>query len=76
MPIKSITKESGGEKFTYNGGSDEPGEIIVKLLSTLKGIQQGKIEDTFGWLDRVQEPEGYGSTTPPNANGDNVDQLP
>ena len=59
MPIKSITFESRGDKFTYRDGSDEPGPTCVKLLSTLKGIQQGKIEDKQGWLYKVDKPEQW-----------------
>lgn len=60
VPIKSITMKSRNDKFSYQGGSDEPGPACVKLLTTLKGIQQGKVKDTFGWLEYVEEVEGYG----------------
>ena len=66
VPIKSITMRSKGDKFVYKGGSEEPGDVCVKLLTTLKGIQQGKIEDRFGWLDFVKEVKGLDS-----ANGTN-----
>lgn len=59
VPIKSITMQSKKDKFVYSDGSDEPGEYCVKLLTTLQGIQQGKIKDSFGWLDYVKETEGY-----------------
>lgn len=55
MPIKSITMKSRNETFKYQGGGDEPGPACVKLLTTLKGIQTGKIEDTFGWTEKVRE---------------------
>ena len=55
VPIKSITMRSRNDEFKYQGGSDEPGPACIKLLTTLKGIQQGKIEDKFGWLERVQQ---------------------
>lgn len=79
VPIKSITMESKGDKFEYQNGSDEPGPVCVKLLTMLKGIQLGKIKDEFGWLDRVEKPEGYvnGSAGNGDVNGDdNVDRLP
>lgn len=80
VPIKSITMESKGDKFVYRDGSDEPGPACVKLLNTLKGIQQGKITDTFGWLSKVHEPIGCsnGSTTNKDAlDGDHtVGRLP
>ncbi len=82
VPIKSITMKSKGDKFTYQGGSDEPGPACVKLLTTLKGIQQGTIKDTFGWLEQVVEPKGYKSKTAVNGDGfsngvgGSVDTLP
>ena len=81
VPIKSITMISKNDKFTYQGGSDEPGPACVKLLTTLKGIQQGKMKDTFGWLEYVEEVKGYstkGVTNGEIRNGipDSVDKLP
>ena len=82
VPIKTITMKSKDDKFTYQGGSDEPGPACVKLLTTLKGIQQGKITDSFGWLEQVQEPKGYkqeravNGDAVSNGGGDNVDKLP
>ena len=55
VPIKSITMRSRDDKFTYQNESDEPGPACVKLLTTLKGIQTGKIEDSFGWLETIKE---------------------
>ena len=57
VPIKSISMTSKNDKFVYQGGSDEPGPVLVKFLATLKGIQQGKIKDTFGWTEYVEEPK-------------------
>ncbi|KAL7272810.1 hypothetical protein RUND412_004372 [Rhizina undulata] len=54
VPIKSITMKSNDTKIKYCG--DEPGPHVVKLLNALKGIQQGKIEDKWGWLQKVAEP--------------------
>lgn len=57
VPIKSITMRSKNDKFVYgNGRTDEPGAAFTKLLTTLKGIQQGKIRDDFGWCEKVEEP--------------------
>ncbi|KAL9011279.1 MAG: hypothetical protein Q9180_009206 [Flavoplaca navasiana] len=55
VPIKSITMRSKEDKFVYQDGKDEPGPACVRLLRTLKGIQQGKIKDSFGWLGFVEE---------------------
>ncbi|KAL8956643.1 MAG: hypothetical protein Q9183_006254, partial [Haloplaca sp. 2 TL-2023] len=79
VPIKSITMRSKGDRITYQGAGDEPGPACVKLLTTLKGIQQGKIEDSFGWLDYVEQdhlPEkGMPNATQEHVNG-SVDKLP
>ncbi|KAF2242771.1 branched-chain amino acid aminotransferase II [Trematosphaeria pertusa] len=75
VPIKSITLESKNEKFSYRNGSDEPGPACVKLLATLKGIQQGKIEDKQGWLFKVDKPEQWGKNRV-NGAEETVDQLP
>lgn len=58
VPIKSITMRSKGDKIEYLKG-DEPGPVCLKLLKTLQGIQRGLVEDTFGWNERVERPEGY-----------------
>lgn len=75
VPIKSITMESKGDKFTYAAAAKEPGPVCVKLLSTLKGIQQGKIEDKQGWLFKVERPEQFGKTAS-NGEAHSVGQLP
>jgi branched-chain amino acid aminotransferase len=67
LPVKSITMKSRNDKFLYRGGSDEAGPAAVKLLTTLKGIQQGKIKDPFGWLAYVEEPRDW--RTHASANG-------
>lgn len=55
VPIKSITRKSTGDVFTYNNQSDEHGPCCAKLLSILKDIQQGNVEDRFGWCTMVDE---------------------
>jgi branched-chain amino acid aminotransferase len=61
VPVKSITMKSRGDKFEYAGKHHcEPGPICLKLLKTLKDIQQGKIKDPFGWIVVVEAPpEGF-----------------
>lgn len=54
VPIKSITMRSRNDEFKYQDGGDEPGPAVVKLLAQLKGIQQGKVKDQFGWLAEVR----------------------
>jgi branched-chain amino acid aminotransferase len=57
VPVGSITMRSRGEKFEYScGGQKEGGEVCVKLLKTLRGIQSGTVEDTFGWNYEAQAP--------------------
>ncbi|KAJ8120307.1 hypothetical protein ONZ43_g2951 [Nemania bipapillata] len=55
VPIKSITRKSTGDVFLYNSASDERGPCCTKLLSILKDIQQGNVEDRFGWCTKVVE---------------------
>lgn len=82
VPIKSITMRSRNDKFLFQDGGDKPGPACVKLLTTLKGIQQGKIEDSFGWLDFVEEtklPENgemKGTDVLDGEVNGNVDKLP
>ena len=81
VPIKSISMPSRNDKFVYRDGSDEIGPICSRLLTTLKGIQQGKIKDTFGWLDTVPPAKGYlhrGQANGQNGThlGETVDELP
>ena len=58
VPIKSITLKSRHEKIDYLHGED-PGPVCLKLLSHLKAVQQGKIEDSFGWCQEVKPAKGY-----------------
>lgn len=80
VPIKSITRKSDNETSQYiEAESEEPGPICIKLLTTLKGIQAGKIKDTFGWTSKVEAVDinKYAAEAHNNGvNGQNVDQLP
>jgi branched-chain amino acid aminotransferase len=51
--IESITHK--GRTAVYNKGT--MGDTTRKLLTTLKGIQYGAIEDTFGWMVDARLPE-------------------
>ncbi|RYP67920.1 hypothetical protein DL771_006953 [Monosporascus sp. 5C6A] len=55
VPIKSITRKSTGDVYSYNNASDQPGPCCSKLLSILKGIQQGTLADRFGWCRKVND---------------------
>ncbi|KAK1145053.1 hypothetical protein N8T08_004482 [Aspergillus melleus] len=58
VPIRSITMRSRNDKFTFECGTDgqSGGDICVKLLQALKGVQAGKVEDQLGWNLTVQKP--------------------
>lgn len=75
VPIKSITMDSKGDKFTYPAAEKEVPPVCAKLLSTLKGLQQGKIEDKQKWLFKVERPQQFGQTKS-NGSAQVVGQLP
>lgn len=57
VPIRSITRRSTGDKFEYEcGESSGGGDVCVKLLKTLKGIQLGRVEESLGWNHVVRQP--------------------
>ncbi|CAI7604567.1 unnamed protein product [Penicillium pancosmium] len=57
VPVRSITMRSRGDKFEYQSGEKgEGGEVCVKLLQTLRGIQSGGIADDMNWNYEVQAP--------------------
>ncbi|RJE23026.1 Branched-chain amino acid aminotransferase [Aspergillus sclerotialis] len=57
VPIQSITMRSRGDRFEFNGGPDgQGGDVCVELLRMLKGIQNGSVEDRFGWNYLVEKP--------------------
>lgn len=57
VPVRSITMRSKGDKFQYRcGDQDQGGEVCVKLLQTLRGIQSGTIKDAWGWNMEIQAP--------------------
>lgn len=78
VPIRSITMKSRGDKFEFECGHEQSGgEVCVKLLQTLKGIQAGKIEDRFGWNYVIERPpagwvEGAAAGSQKEDDGTNV----
>lgn len=42
-----------GEHLVINQG--KTGEVAKRLYDTLTGIQYGKVEDPFGWIEKVEE---------------------
>ncbi|KIW96563.1 branched-chain amino acid aminotransferase [Cladophialophora bantiana CBS 173.52] len=78
VPIKSITMKSKGDRFEYPVNEKlDPGPVCAQLLSTLKGIQMGKVKDQFAWNMKVTEPskEFAHSATNGGVHG-GVDDLP
>jgi branched-chain amino acid aminotransferase len=70
---------SKNDMFKYQGGGDKPGPAVVKLLEQLKGIQSGKVKDSFGWCEPVREykPGEYGvEVEDVKMNGHVPGQLP
>ena len=47
-PIKRIVDRESGKEYTYCC-EGKAGPISTKLYKTLKGIQEGELEDKFGW---------------------------
>ena len=78
VPIKSITMQSRDDKFEYPINEKlDPGPVCGQLLSTLKGIQQGKVKDQFGWNFTVTEPpKGFVKAAANGGVNGAVDELP
>ena len=80
VPIRSITMRSKSDKFTFGDGGDEPGPVCLKLLTTLKGIQMGKVHDRSGWCVEIPRPDSNFSSSAASAEngiqGNGVDELP
>ena len=47
-PIHSVSDTAKDKTYTF-GDSDKPGPIITRLYETLVGIQNGDLEDPYGW---------------------------
>jgi hypothetical protein len=56
VPVRSIEHRSSKQKFHYKDGKQDPGSCYTRLCETLKGIQQGTVEDSFRWTEVVREP--------------------
>jgi branched-chain amino acid aminotransferase len=69
----------GQETITYVPESQEDaGPLCLKLLTSLKGIQLGKIKDDFSWCVTVVAEDGkkvVGELGPNGTNGHTVDQM-
>lgn len=47
-PIGKVVDNEMGITYTFGDGN-KPGPVITKLYNTLVGIQNGDVEDAFGW---------------------------
>lgn len=55
-PRLSLDGSKGDETVTYIPDSQEDaGPLCLKLLTQLKGIQAGKVDDKFGWCAKLSE---------------------
>ena len=59
MPIRSITCKSHDEKFTYPATGATGGVCFQQLYDRLKGVQAGRLPDTYGWCGTVQAAGEY-----------------
>jgi branched-chain amino acid aminotransferase len=50
-PIKKIVDHDTGKTFEYG---DEAGPVSTKLYKTLRGIQEGTVEDIHGWTEVIE----------------------
>jgi branched-chain amino acid aminotransferase len=48
-PIGKVADEEKGITYTFGDGTT-PGPVSTKLYETLLGIQNGDLEDSFGWV--------------------------
>ncbi|KAI2468760.1 branched-chain amino acid aminotransferase II [Annulohypoxylon bovei var. microspora] len=74
-----LSTEGGVEKVNYiPDANEEAGPVCLRLLTQLKGIQLGKVKDSFGWIFPVTRENGTkvaGETNGSQKNGETVDQL-
>jgi branched-chain amino acid aminotransferase len=59
VPIKSITRRSTSDRFTYLENCVEDGSCFARLFNALTGIQRGTSPDPFGWCTIIEAPESY-----------------
>lgn len=53
VPVRSITRKSTGDKFSYGAAENGPGPCTKILSMKLDGIMRGKLPDQFGWRSLV-----------------------
>jgi len=52
-PVKRIVDDKTGKEFLFGNGT-EAGQWSTKLYKTLLGIQNGEIEDKYGWTEIIE----------------------
>jgi branched-chain amino acid aminotransferase len=58
-PKLTVNEAAGEETVQFIADAQEDGDpICLKLLSALKGIQLGKIDDKHGWNFKISEADG------------------
>ena len=50
-PIKKIVDRESGKKYSYG---EQAGPVTTRLYNRLRGIQEGAIEDTYGWTEIIE----------------------
>ncbi|KAH6895966.1 aminotransferase [Thelonectria olida] len=80
VPIRSITRNAGDVENTTQylpASQEEAGPICTKLLTTLKSIQLGKVDDQFNWRFAISEADKNVAGASKDQNGDaqTVDQM-
>lgn len=74
-----LSTEGEFEKVTFIPEAiEDAGPIWLRLITQLKGIQLGKVNDDFGWCFPITREDGIKVTGEKNgasSNGETVDQL-
>ncbi|KAI0102874.1 branched-chain amino acid aminotransferase II [Nemania sp. FL0031] len=76
-----LSSDSSSEKVTYAPDSqpeEDIGPICTRLLTQLRAIQLGKVQDQFNWCFPVTREDGTkvaGEPDTTNDNGQTIDQL-
>jgi hypothetical protein len=55
VPVRSITRYTTGDVFTYLRPNEGPGVCSKTLSQLLNDTMRGKTTETHGWLEEVEE---------------------
>jgi amino acid adenylation domain-containing protein len=53
-PIRSITRESTSDSIEYTADYQSSTSAYACLLNALRGIQEGRVHDAWGWTEEIQ----------------------